>query len=388
MEEHLKMGKKLAGKMGSGQFGVYLSIIYFKNKVKVFFNYSQSSDQYLSVLVSLLLIIGNYFLGKKVANNWLSDFRIATSFFELHYIIFGNILVNIILQYLILLGFANSIIVKLFGCILILFGIYSLIHERRNILTNTYKYYSYLVKSSNTIKIVVLLLIGFFAIALAPITNADALNYHVGVPMSILREGHFVWQPTWFHQGLSGIGENSILLSLVLKAEQYTTFLQIASIASILGLFFYREESKNIAPKGYRSLLILIFISVPVLLFLASSPKPQLVGIALSCFLFVNIVLKKIQISLRNLSILFLILFYIVAIKLNFIFSSFVLILALIFDNRKKLISFSIRYKLNILLIFFACFIIIMGPIIYYKSLVSGFNLPSYLYPIPDYYPG
>ncbi len=352
------------------------------------FNFPNSSDQYLSVLISILLIISNYFLGKKITDNWLSDFRTGTSFFELHYIILGNLLVNILIQYLVLFGLANSIAIKLFGCILISFGIYSLFKERKNIISNTSIYYSYIVKSNNTNKTIVLLLVGFFAISLAPITNADSLDYHIGVPLSILREGHFVWQPTWFHQGLSGIGENSILLSLVFNAEQYSTFLQVASIFSILGLFFYSVEDRSLIPKGYRSLLILILLSVPVLLFLASSPKPQLVGIALSSFLFVTIISKKVKISLKNTFILFIILFYIVAIKLNFIFSSFVLIIVLIIENKKKLIQLSRSEKLKTIIIIFLCFIIILGPIVYYKSLLSGFDLTSYLYPIPKYYPG
>ncbi len=352
------------------------------------FNFSNSGDQYLSVLISILLIVSNYFLGKKITYNWLSDFRIGTSFFELHYIVLGNLLLNILIQYLVFFGFANSIVIKLFGLILISFGVYSLYKERKNIITNAFIYYSYLIKSNIKIKTIALLLFGFFVIALAPITNADSLDYHIGVPLSILREGNFVWQPTWFHQGLSGIGENSILLSLVFNAEQYSTFLQVASIFSILGLFFYSEEKRSQIPKGYRSLLILILLSVPVLLFLASSPKPQLVGIALSSFLFVTIISQKVQISLKNIFILFIILFYIIAIKLNFLFSSFVLIIALIIENKKKLIQLSQSEKLKTIIIIFLCFIIILGPIVYYKSLFSGFDLTSYLYPIPKYYPG
>jgi hypothetical protein len=121
---------------------------------------------------------------------------------------------------------------------------------------------------------------------------------------------------------------------------------------------------------------------------LASSPKPQLVGIALSSFLFVTIISQKVQISLKNIFILFIILFYIIAIKLNFLFSSFVLIIALIIENKKKLIQLSQSEKLKTIIIIFLCFIIILGPIVYYKSLFSGFDLTSYLYPIPKYYPG
>jgi hypothetical protein len=354
----------------------------------MFYYYQNSIDQYFSILVSILLLVGNYFIGKKIADKWLSDFGLNTSFFNFHYVLLGNIILNIFIQYLILFGYANSFNIKTAGIILILFGIFSLYNERKKIATNSYNYYLQLIKSNYSIKLIVLLLLGFFIIALAPITNADSLDYHIGIPLSILKNGHFVWQPTWFHQGLSGIGENSILLSLVINAEQFPTLLQVASIFSILGLFFYNEEGRSLAPKGYRSLLILIFLSVPVLLFLASSPKPQLAGIALSSFLFVNIVLKKINLTRINLFILFILLFYIIAIKLNFIFSSFVLFIALLIEGKKKIIKFSRNEIVKTVIIILFSFIFVLGPIIYYKSLISGLDLSSYLYPIPKYYPG
>ena len=353
----------------------------------MFYYYQNSIDQYFSILVSILLLVGNYFIGKKIADKWLSDFGLNTSFFNFHYVLLGNIILNIFIQYLILFGYANSFNIKTAGIILILFGIFSLYNERKKIATNSYNYYLQLIKSNYSIKLIVLLLLGFFIIALAPITNADSLDYHIGIPLSILKNGHFVWQPTWFHQGLSGIGENSILLSLVINAEQFPTLLQVASIFSILGLFFYNEEGRSLAPKGYRSLLILIFLSVPVLLFLASSPKPQLAGIALSSFLFVNIVLKKINLTRINLFILFILLFYIIAIKLNFIFSSFVLFIALLIEGKKKIIKFSRNEIVKTVIIILFSFIFVLGPI-YYKSLISGLDLSSYLYPIPKYYPG
>jgi hypothetical protein len=374
--------------MALEQFGVFLSIIYFQNNTRVFYFYQNSIDQYFSILVSILLLVGSYFIGKSIANKWLSDFRLGTSFFNFHYVLLGNIIVNIFIQYLILFGYANSFNIKTAGIILILFGIFSLYNERKNIATNSYSYFLQLIKSNYSIKLIVLLLLGFFLIALAPITNADSLDYHIGIPLSILKNGHFVWQPTWFHQGLSGIGENSILLSLVLNAEQFPTLLQVASIFSILGLFFYNEEGRSLTPKGYRSLLILIFLSVPVLLFLSSSPKPQLAGIALSSFLFVNIIFKKIKLTLCNLFIIFILLFYLIAIKLNFIFSSFVLIIAFTIESKKYIIKYSSSEKLKALTIILLCFIFVLGPIVYYKSLLSGLDLLSYLYPIPKYYPG
>jgi hypothetical protein len=354
----------------------------------MYFNYSNSFFQYLSILGSLLLIAGNYFIGKKVSDKFFADFKSDNYLYNFHLIIIGNVVLNIFLEYLVFFGLGNIVVLRIIGALLIILGFSALLNFRKYFLVNFTNSFA-MVKSSNfALKLIFLLLAGFFIVAIAPITNADALDYHIGVPLSILNKGSFVWQTTWFHQGLSGIGENSILLSLSLQTEQYSTLLQTISVFSIVSLFYFNDKKFDGLPKEYRSQLILIFLSVPVLLFLSSSPKPQLIGVALSSFLFVHIVINKINLTSKNLFILSSLLFYIIGIKLNFIFSSFILFLGLFYYNNATIQILSIKSNLKLVSIIFLAFVLVLGPVIYFKSSIAGTNIPSYLYPIPNYYPG
>ena len=75
-----------------------------------------------------------------------------------------------------------------------------------------------------------LLSLSYLLLALGPPTQADALDYHWGVPMYLMR--HYHWPPTdiWLHGSLAGIGEMYILLGMLLHAENLSTLLQAVSI--------------------------------------------------------------------------------------------------------------------------------------------------------------
>lgn len=352
------------------------------------FEYDNNIEQYFSVFVSLLFIAGNYFLGRTISNKFFSDFRLGTSFFEFHYIVIGNVFLNIVLQYVVFTGFWSTAVMKVLAYLFLLWGAYSIYISKSKLMGFIGNFFAFIVKANLTFRLIVFLLLGFFLLALAPITNGDALDYHLGVPQSIIREGHFFWQPTWFHQGLSGLGEYSILLSLVIKAEQAATLLQLAALFSIIALFFHRDQSTSPKSSSFRDQLILLFLSIPVLLFLASTPKPQLVGVAISSFLFSKIILRDIPINKKNLFIIFALSFYIVAVKINFIFSISILIGIFLLKNRIFFLRQLNLTGLVYLLIFILCFILILGPLIYYKTQIMSGGILSYIYPIPDHYPG
>ena len=65
---------------------------------------------------------------------------------------------------------------------------------------------------------------------MSPPTNADALNYHWGIPMYILR--HNEWAPTsiWLHGSLAGIGEIYNTFGVISHAENLGTILQSVSL--------------------------------------------------------------------------------------------------------------------------------------------------------------
>ena len=226
--------------------------------------------------------------------------------------------------------------------------------------------------------------------ALSPITNADSLDYHIGVPKQIYNSGKFIWMPEWYNQGLSGIGENIILIGIIFKAEQFPTLIQYFALVSIFGNFLTFDVKMikvNMIQK--RNYFILFALTIPVLLFLTTSPKPQLTGIATTALSFSILNYLKsenLQITKKVTLGISIFLFYAVATKLNFIISASFLFLYLfhIMYLKKNLIT-SIFILISIIVIsFFLVFI----PIIVYKLQIFNNHIFSYFYPFPNNYPG
>ena len=114
------------------------------------------------------------------------------------------------------------------------------------------------------------LMISYVLLSFSPPTNADALNYHWGIPVYLLR--HQEWPSTnlWLAGSLGGIGEVFNTLGLVLYAINLGTILQSLSLVAFCCFLANRfDESK-------RWFLHLYILSSPVLLFLVTTPKPQL----------------------------------------------------------------------------------------------------------------
>lgn len=134
--------------------------------------------------------------------------------------------------------------------------------------------------------LILLLLAGMGLVALGPVTNADSLDYHIGVPIALLNEGGMPFAPEWFHSRLAGNGEVLNALGLAVGAEQFGALLQFAGLMGIVGLLLraesnYEHQGETTAAK-LRPMIALAALSAPVLLLLVSSPKPQLLPIAMT----------------------------------------------------------------------------------------------------------
>jgi hypothetical protein len=135
------------------------------------------------------------------------------------------------------------------------------------------------------------IVITLFLIALGPVTNADALDYHMGVAIAILNNGGMPFMPEWFTSRLAGSGEVINALGLAVGAEQFGSLLQWGSLVSIAALVWPAREPARKRRSQSSYLVLLAALSTPVLLFLVSAPKPQLWPVALTTFafyLFVN----------------------------------------------------------------------------------------------------
>jgi len=135
--------------------------------------------------------------------------------------------------------------------------------------------------------LIVAILVGLLLLALAPVTSADALDYHIGAALAMLRNGGMPNSPEWFHSRLAGNGEVLNALGLAVGAEQFGALLQFASLVGIAALIASVAKTDQSAERArWGSLVVLVAVSTPVLLFLVSGPKPQLWPIAMTTLAF------------------------------------------------------------------------------------------------------
>ncbi|MFM7103806.1 MAG: DUF1420 family protein [Verrucomicrobiota bacterium] len=107
--------------------------------------------------------------------------------------------------------------------------------------------------------------------ALGPVTDADSLAYHVGVPVEWLRAGRVTFRPDWFETRLVGIGECLNLLGLALGAEQVGAGCQGAGVAMVaVGVTALAPDRRG------RMLGLAWVLTTPLLVFLVPNQKHML----------------------------------------------------------------------------------------------------------------
>ena len=353
-----------------------------------YFHFENSFDIYVSVTISLVLLAGNYVTGKFLFSGILDGMVDNNAFRFFQYPLLGNIVMNVIIQIGIACKAPISMLSVIVGIATLLLGLYGIY------LTLVFLKHINRIKISklkfDAFLIFILLLIGFFFLALAPITNADALDYHVGVPIWLLKQSQVAWQPTWFHQGLAGIGENSILVSLVFNAEQYATLVQFTGLFSVIGLFFCFNPINRSVDNKYRSFFTILILSTPVLLFLGSTPKPQLTGIALTSLVYCILIHRKYTFHnldfKKSIAIVFF-LTYAVLLKLNFLFPSTILAMAMLKEaiGKKEFIKSNALIILTSIII---AFMVLVIPSLITRTPIWGNDVLHYFHPLPSSYPG
>ena len=126
----------------------------------------------------------------------------------------------------------------------------------------------------NFYKILTLLILTFLCIAsLGPVTNADSLDYHIGVPLYLINYGCLPKTCEWLHGQLAGSGELLNAIGLAVSAESFGSLLQFTALASFV-LFVYRLATKDDNEKA--TILALFLVASPVLVFFTTAQKPQL----------------------------------------------------------------------------------------------------------------
>jgi hypothetical protein len=137
-------------------------------------------------------------------------------------------------------------------------------------------------------------LLGMGALALGPVTNADALDYHMGVAIAVLNHGGMPYIPEWFIGRLAGNGEVLNAFAISVGAEQFGSLLQYVSLLGIVGIILHSWRNGKLTADNNQinrvDLIALAATSAPILIFLISSPKPQMWPIAMTTFAFALLV--------------------------------------------------------------------------------------------------
>ncbi|AKP26347.1 conserved membrane hypothetical protein [Leptospira interrogans serovar Manilae] len=387
----------------------------------------------LSVLYSIFLIFGCDFLGFYILKLFESSIgKVKNTWIRWQAPLIGALLLSVILYPLALSALTPRFLMKsaaiflsVLGCANICFFVKN---GTKNLVSISYysnifksiQYHSFFEKIGNDKKIkksfslfkligfiknkfnlinkndvlnvfIILLMIGYGFLALCPITNADSLDYHIGVAIEILNQGKMPVFSDWFHGRLAGSGEVLNALGLAIGAEQFGSLLQFCGLLSIYGILsFYSFAEKFSESDGvWRKIIIIAFLSSPVLVFLVSSPKPQLLQIGMTSFAITLLleIFSKIKTDKNKLfafSLICILIMSATQAKFSFFLSAFLIGLFSIFSLG------SIRLFFYGLLISLFFFVLINFPAIFWK--IKNYNstfIDVLIHPLPgNTFPG
>ena len=324
----------------------------------------------LSPIVSLIIFVGLYCLGQIVISFLKIEKVISSvSLLEFQYALIGIIIVTFLIYPFIKLGIFNYYFIYFFSFFLILLGIYFIIFNFKKIK---------LIKINLSKKIILyLIIISYLLLALGLITDADSLDYHLGVPLYILNNETYPKIKFWMHLTKSGSGEIFYTIGLINNALQLPGLTQFAGIISIFGLFQKKIKFKNNYDDFY---ITLIALSCPVLIFFVSSAKVQLVYVAASTLIFTLIFFSNYKLLNNQRVIILINIIFVTAIsaKFSFALSSFILWFTLL------VISYKSKFHIKYIFISIVIFSYILLPRSYYRLDLYEFNLIESLFkPLP-----
>ena len=215
--------------------------------------FSGYAHPFLGIISSILIILGT----EKIGNLLLLKFK---NFFFLNFIsgfivicFFFNLAINIGITFLFL---------KIISIILLLLGLSKILNFIK--LINTLN-----IKKNINFENIILFII-FIISASAP-TMADALDYHLGVPLFLNNFGFLPDKNMWIHGNLAGYGELFNSIGIAINNDALGGICQ--SVGLISFLYFIKGEINN---KKKFKIFFYFVIGSPILLFLFSGPKFQL----------------------------------------------------------------------------------------------------------------
>ncbi|MBK7372365.1 MAG: DUF1420 family protein [Saprospiraceae bacterium] len=294
-----------------------------------------------------------------VENHWL---RVSVSFYAL-LLVLGESLFSISA-----LAFHQTILLKVLGSLFIFNGVY--IGSIKIIQFQRAGYKKIFSKDS----IQNLMLLALFLIAIAPVTDADSISYHLATPLQILRNGSNQGiGEYWLHARLLGYGEYINLLGIANGIDC------LGAVIQWTGLLLFVLTIRTYFKGPGKELFLYALLSMPCILFLVSTQKPQLSGdLAILTGVIAFLSLQSQRHDYKYLMVLGLPLFYSLTLKYTFYLPVIVLIIVFI--------ATSIMQKTGHSLV--KLFIVLAGFYLAFLSPIHLFNYFNYRDPVSPFLSG
>jgi hypothetical protein len=313
---------------------------------------SYAASAPVSLILSLLLffgisIAGSFFLKFSKLDNLLND--VCDNFYLAP--ISGCLFLLILISPFTLIGYSDFKFLRVIAIIIIIFSFFSIYKIKEFRIYFSDKYYFYLL----------FFLFLYFLLALSPTTSADSLDYHTNVAIYILNNGTFPTEHFWFHSRQAGYGEILISLGLSIGAEQFGSLVQFSGLLIIFGIL---KKNINYENKFF-FISLLMLLSSPILVFLISSNKPQMMGSGLIALCFVITFFRfgqRENNAIIYFSIINIILIFSVYIKYSFSVSAFIIWFFFVLEILKNKFN-----KLKFLFIQIVIFCVFALPYILWK---------------------
>lgn len=342
-----------------------------------------------SIILSLLLIAGNFFIGLVLIKFFTKLFKkkINLEFYFLSFVI-GGYFILLSCYVFLSLNLFNIFIVKFISILILFIGFFGLLIFFQKYIIN-WKNNKFIIQFNLINILIFFIFLGLLLISLSPITHADSLDYHIQGAIRLVNNGFYNSQLLPMNNHLVGIGEAILSLGLVIGAEQYGSLFQLTSLLSLLPLLNKFSSSES----NFSKLIFLLIITTPITIFLVSSPKPQLFYSVGSSLIFYSLLgsfqSQSIKVSKLLIFVFLLVLSVNYLVKYSFLLSSFLITLIIFYESFKKKILF------YFFIYIFFLYLILIFP--YHFNLLKNFNttfisqifygpIPINIYGFKDFY--
>ncbi|MBU4231085.1 MAG: DUF1420 family protein [Proteobacteria bacterium] len=203
--------------------------------------------------------------------------------------------------------------------------------------------------------------LGLLLAALGPPTDADSLDYHLGVPLDILRHhGHFL-RPDWLTARLTGLGESLNLLGLAGGTDIFGATLQFAGLVAVLaGVMTLAKTDMD------RIMVAVGIMGCPVVIFLVLNQKPQMLPTAATAIALLLLAERFRAMDAKTLVLALSCVFFAISCKYSFILTGGVLVgVALLSAYRARLLGLTVGIGL-------AAYMVLVFPVHWHNLVFYG----------------